>query len=128
MPAVALALLPKCPACWPAYAAFASSLGLGFLFESVYLAPLTLLFLILAVVNSGSRKESRPRYAHLAVEVFGASIVLVGKFLLDSRSIAFGGTACLIAGALWSLWPQRPMCDDTCSGHLSGKSITGSHG
>ena len=128
LPAVAVALLPKCPACLPAYAALASSLGLGFLIESAYLLPLILLFLIVAVLGDRVRKSDHRRYAPIALEVFGTGIVLVGKFLLDSRPVAFGGTACLIAGALWSLWPQRHAAGEACPGHLSAKSVTGSHG
>jgi len=43
LPALGTALLPKaaCPACWPAYAGFLSSIGLGFLLDSVVLLPLT---------------------------------------------------------------------------------------
>jgi len=128
LPAVALAFLPKCPACWPAYAALASSLGLGFLSEPAYSLPLILLVLILIVLRHRLRKDDHPRYAPTVLEGFGASALLAGRFLLDSRPIAFGGIACLIAGSLWSLWPQRHMAGDTCPGRLSAKSVTGSHG
>src|SRR5260370_27513328 len=45
-PGIGVSLLPKlmCPACWPAYAAVLSSVGLGFLISTTYLLPLTALF------------------------------------------------------------------------------------
>ena len=47
LPAIGLSLLPKvaCPTCWPAYAGFLSSVGLGFLIDTSYLLPLTGVFL-----------------------------------------------------------------------------------
>ena len=49
LPAVAAALLPKltCPACWPAYAAVLSALGVSFVDYTPYLLPFTLAFLAL---------------------------------------------------------------------------------
>jgi hypothetical protein len=49
LPGVGIALLPKYPACLPAYSAFLSSVGLGFMIDTVYLLPLTALLLMLAV-------------------------------------------------------------------------------
>jgi len=128
LPAVAAALLPKCPACLPAYAALASSLGLGFLTESAYLLPLIILVLVLAVLGHTLRKDDHPRYAPIVLEVFGVSVLRAGKFLLYSRPIAVGGGACLIAGSLWSLWPQSHVTCDACPGNLPAKSVTRSHG
>ena len=47
LPSVGVSLMPKlmCPACWPAYAAVLSFVGLGFLISTTYLLPLTVLFL-----------------------------------------------------------------------------------
>jgi len=44
IPAAAVAVMPAlaCPACWPAYASLLGSLGLGFMIESTYLMPITI--------------------------------------------------------------------------------------
>ncbi len=47
VPGTLISFLPVglCPACWPVYTGLLSSLGLGFLFQDSYLAPLTVAFL-----------------------------------------------------------------------------------
>lgn len=64
VPAIGVAMLPKlaCPACWPAYAGFLSSLGLGFLIQTTYLLPLTIVFLLVAVAAFGFRTGRRRGY------------------------------------------------------------------
>ncbi len=61
LPAAGIAMLPKlaCPACWPAYAGLLGSIGLGFLMKTVYLLPLTVAFLIVAVGALGFRARNR---------------------------------------------------------------------
>jgi hypothetical protein len=127
LPAVAVALLPKCPACLSAYAALASSLGLGFLIESAYLLPLILVVLIVAVLAHRMRKKDHRKYAAIALEAFGVSIVLAGKFLFDSRPVVLGGIACLIAGSLWSFWSWRA-ARGACAASVAAGAGTGSHG
>ena len=60
LPGVGVSLLPKlmCPACWPAYAAVLSSVGLGFLISTTYLLPLTVLFLAVAAARLGSGRRA----------------------------------------------------------------------
>jgi hypothetical protein len=60
LPSVAFSMLPKlaCPACWPAYAGLLTSVGLGFLISTVYLLPLTIAFLVLALGARCSGQES----------------------------------------------------------------------
>ena len=55
IPGIDVALLPKlaCPACWPAYVALLSSIGLGFLLSTAYLFPLTVVFLMFTVIPLG---------------------------------------------------------------------------
>src|SRR5206468_8296381 len=52
LPAIGAALVPglACPACWPGYAAPLSALGLGFIPTAPYLLPLTVAFLVVALV------------------------------------------------------------------------------
>lgn len=64
IPSVGVALLPKlaCPFCWPAYAAIASTLGLGFLIRAEYLFAITIAFLIVAVAALSFRARQRRGY------------------------------------------------------------------
>src|SRR6266852_2234551 len=61
LPGVGAAILPKlaCPACWPAYAALLSSVGLGFLISTVYLLPLPVALLSLALGAIAFRAKQR---------------------------------------------------------------------
>lgn len=69
---IGISLLPKiaCPACWPAYAGPLSSIGLSFLVPNLmYLLPLTVVFLIIAVGMLAIRVRHRRGYAPFALGV-----------------------------------------------------------
>lgn len=108
VPGIAFAFLPKlaCPACWPAYAGLLSSIGLGFLLDTVYLLPLTAVFLVLAVSALGFRARTRKGYGPLAVGLVAAVVVLVGKFIFESDAAMYGGIGLLVAASVWNAWPK----------------------
>ncbi|MGR9072223.1 MAG: MerC domain-containing protein [Gammaproteobacteria bacterium] len=118
LPAAAAALLPQlfCPACWPAYTALLSSLGVGFINYSPWLLPVTIIFLALAVAmlffQAKKRKKFEPFYLGLAA----AFAVLLGKFLLSMNAVVYAGVACLISASVWNAWPRTPgEVSETCS-------------
>jgi hypothetical protein len=110
IPAVVVALLPKamCPACWPAYAAVLSSLGLGFLMEDRYLLPITIAMLTLAVAAMLYRARSR-RGAGPAIAAAASGVALVvGKYVLElSDAFAYAMVGVFVAAAIWNAWPVR---------------------
>ncbi len=81
LPGIGIALFPKvaCPACWPAYAGFLSSIGIGFVNYTPYILPLTTIFLILAVVSLWYRAGTRRGYRPLILGIFAATIVWLGN-------------------------------------------------
>lgn len=109
VPAVGVALLPKvaCPACWPAYAGFLSTVGLGFLLDASVLLPLTGTFLAIAVGALAFRARRRRGYGPFAVGLGAAAIVLLGKFSFESDAAMYAGLAVLVAASLWNSWPRR---------------------
>ncbi len=114
-PAVGIALLPNvlCPACWPAYAALLSTLGLGFLLQSRYLLPLTVALVVVATLAIGFRARMRRGYTPaIAAALAGLSLVLA-KFVIDSTAATYAATAVFAAAAVWNAWPARPIA--TCS-------------
>ena len=120
LPGVGAAFLPKvaCPACWPAYAGFLSSVGLGFLIDTTYLLPLTAAFLALAVGALAYRAKRRRGYLPFLVGVAAAAIVLVGKFTFESDPAMYAGLAILIGASVWNTWPRQrhvPTCP-ACAG------------
>jgi mercuric ion transport protein len=109
VPGIAASLLPKvaCPACWPAYAGFLSSIGLGFLLDTAWLFPLTAVFLATAVGALAFRAASRRGFGPALLGVVAAVLVLVGKFSLDSAAMMYFGLAVLISASLWNSWPKK---------------------
>jgi hypothetical protein len=114
-PAIGFAVLPKltCPACWPAYAALFSALGLGFVDYTPYLLPLTALFLAATLGALGYRANHRRGYRPLWLAVAASLIVIAGKFIFDSDPALYSGVVLLVAASLWNSWPAKvikPCC------------------
>ena len=108
VPGIGAAFLPKvaCPACWPAYAGFLSSAGLGFLIDTTYLLPLTTTFLAVAVGALAYRARLRRGYLPFALGLVAATAVVIGKFALESNSAMYAGLAMLIGASIWNTWPR----------------------
>jgi mercuric ion transport protein len=122
IPALAVALLPKlvCPACWPAYAAAASALGLTFLLDAAYLLPIAAAALLAAVAGLAFGARQRRGYAPAALALASAGLLLLAKFSLDSAVLLWTGAAAFTAAFIWNAWPRRnsqgqaycPACDE----------------
>jgi hypothetical protein len=106
---VALALVPKCPACWSVYAGLSSWLGLSISMETRYLLPLTCATLgaTLGFLGWGARqgRGSGP----LLVGLIAAGLVIVGKFATASSAAVYVGIAALLTASLWSRSRSRPI-------------------
>ena len=100
--AIAVALLPKCPACWSAYAGLSSLLGLSFVVEQRYLLPLTSGLLVLALVPLWLQARRGRGYAPWLLACGAALATLLGKFALESDALLYGGIASLLLASLWS--------------------------
>lgn len=107
VPGIAASLLPNltCPACWPAYAAVVSALGLGFLVSSAYLFPITAPMVAVAV--GCLFFQAAGRYGPAWLGATAAVLVLAGKFLFDSKMTWYVGAGLLVAASLWSAWRRR---------------------
>jgi hypothetical protein len=99
VPALAVALLPKCPACLGAYLAIGSSLGLGKLDPGVLWAVMVAaLVASLALLGRGAAR--RHRWPAFAVACLGATIVLGARVVEAGRIAMLAGVVLLYAGAL----------------------------
>ena len=103
-----VALLPNvaCPACWPAYAALLSSLGVGFLPTTPYLLPLTAAALVLPLTVLALRARRGQGISPLILGLVGALLLVLGRFAFDSRALFFSGALGLLAASLWNAWPK----------------------
>lgn len=108
IPGVGVALLPKlvCPLCWPAYAAIASTLGLGFLVHARYLFAITSAFLLIALAALSVRARLRHGYWPALLGLVSSIVILVDKFGIDSSVTLYCGVAMLMSASLWNAWPQ----------------------
>ena len=102
-PAVGVALLPKltCPLCFPAYAAVLSAAGLEFVDYTPYLLPLTVSFLVLAVVVLALQTRRTGNAYPLILGVAASVLVLVGKFHFESDWTTTGGIVLLVAAVFF---------------------------
>ncbi len=109
LPGVGAALLPVglCPLCWPAYAGFLGSLGLGFLFESVYLVPVTVGFLGFALFALAFRARTRRGYVPFVLGIVSSIIIVGFKFVFPFSPLAYMGLFGLVAASVWNSWPKR---------------------
>jgi hypothetical protein len=118
-PGIGAWLVPAgvCPACWPAYAGAASSLGLGFTLSAEFLVPLAAILLSFSLVALGYRANSRRGYGPLIFGVLGALGVLSGKLLFSSEAVSYVALAAFIGAGVWNSWPARSAstsCSGTC--------------
>jgi hypothetical protein len=100
--AIAVALLPKCPACWSAYAGLSSLLGLSFVVDERYLLPLTSGLLVLALVPLWLQARRGRGHGPWLLACAAAAATLLGKFAVESDVLLYGGLASLLLASLWS--------------------------
>jgi hypothetical protein len=112
-PAVGVAFLPTltCPACWPAYAALLSALGLGFIPTAPYLLPLTAFLLLVAVAGLAVRADRRMPFV---IALVAAPLILLGKFVFHSNPITYTGAALLVAASFPSPWRRSAAPCSAC--------------
>src|SRR5258707_11756542 len=111
LPGVGVPMLPKlaCPACWPAYAGLLSSVGLGFFISTVYLLPLTVVFLVVALTALVFRANKRRGYGPFVLGLVAGSAVLLGSFVLELNLIVYSALGLLVIASLWNGWPASGM-------------------
>ena len=109
LPGVGASILPKlaCPACWPAYAALLSSVGLGFLISTVYLLPMTVALLSLALGAIAFRAKQCNGYGPLLLGLLATAAVLLGKFAWESKPTMYSAFGLLVVASLWNAWPRH---------------------
>ncbi len=109
LPAIGVALLPNltCPACWPAYAALLSSLGIGFLPTDKFLIPLTGVFLVFALAMLAWQARRRNRIGPLVLGSIGAAVIVLGRFVLQLDLVLYSGLAGFVTAAAWNAWPLQ---------------------
>lgn len=116
LPGIAIAFLPNlaCPACWPAYAGLLGSVGMGFLLETAYLVPLTVVFLFVYLGGLAFRARQRRGYGPFVLGMGATMVVLSGKFIFHADLVTYGGIGLLIAASVWNAWPGQSTNTRSC--------------
>jgi len=82
-------------------------MGLAFMLQTVYLLPITVVGLAVVLAALGYRAGRRRGYAPLVLGLVAASLLLVGKFVLEFDIATYGGITLLIVASVWNSWPRR---------------------
>lgn len=82
-------------------------MGLGFLTRTVYLLPLTVLSLALAVAALAYKANLRRGYGPFVAGLGAAVGLVVGKFVVGSHLAVYGSVAALVGASLWNAWPKK---------------------
>lgn len=126
LPAIGAALLPNltCPACWPAYAAVLSTLGVGFVNYTPYVLPLTAVFFALALASLGYQARHRRHFTPLLLGLFAALLAIVGKFAFVSDLAVYAGMTLFVGASLWNSWLQRASENGPCPACLPAAKLS----
>jgi hypothetical protein len=98
MPAVGITLLPKCPLC---LIGIMSALGLGTLISVIWLKPLTIVLLGVAVASVALAADRGRGYTLSVLGLLAGVVVFVSKFYLDYAPTTYGGLALLFVATVW---------------------------
>ncbi len=82
-------------------------MGLTFVLETVYLLPLTVLFLTVSVGALAFRANRRRGYGPFALGVLAGLLLLMGKFFIASEFVVYLSIGLLIGASVWNSWPKR---------------------
>jgi len=112
VPAIALALVPKCPLCFGAWFGFLSALGVASRLGSAWQMPLLLAFLSVALGSLAVRAGRRRDYRPLLLGAVGAIALLWGRYAAGPV-LLYAGVGLLTGASLWSsgvkrLWLRQP--------------------
>lgn len=107
-PSLAVAAVPvgTCPVCIAGTVGALSALGIGFLLETRFLLPITVLALTLALGSLAWRARARWGYSPLVLGIVGAITLSVGQFVVTSAQTTVIGAIVLMAAALWNALPR----------------------
>jgi hypothetical protein len=78
------------------------------------LLPLTIAFLLLALVAMAFRARVRRGYRPLLLGLVASVGIVLGKFLWDSRFLLYGAVGLLILTSIWNALPQRRASCTAC--------------
>lgn len=107
LPAILLALLPKCPLCVGAYLTAFGLGGLQFLARPAWTIPIAAILLLLNVWLIWRRARRTHNLLAIALSSTGAVMVWLGMLLAGGRAVAIAGALLIVAASIVSTTVQR---------------------
>lgn len=115
IPAIGSSMLPMlgCPACWPVYAGVLGVLGISVADYTAYMLPMTLFFLVIALISPAHNAWNGRQYGGLLLGIVASILIVVGKFVLKSDVVSYMGILLLIGVSIYTFRArQRNVCSD----------------
>jgi mercuric ion transport protein len=111
LPVFAVVAVPKCPLCLLALgggiaASSASSAGWMTTYRA-WLAPVTVVALLLTLGTLVFRARVRRGYGPAVLALVAAVLLYIGKFHLGEQVAVYSGMSLLLAATVWNAWPRR---------------------
>lgn len=110
----AFVLAGLCPVCWTAYAGLLGSLGVGFILDTAFLLPATLVLLAVALFALGFKATERRGYVPLMIGALAAALIVFARFVLVSDPLTFLGLATLVGVSVWNVRPMAKKSAAPC--------------
>jgi hypothetical protein len=96
LPALAVAVIPKCPLCWAAWVGVATTLGLGRIGYQAWLLPAMAAFLGVVLTTLAWRDWRQRQFATAILLLLGGSLVIGGRLAFEYSPALYAGLSVLV--------------------------------
>lgn len=101
IPALIVAVLPKCPLCLAAYLSVLGFVGISPLQYSSWILPLTIFFSAVTLFIFFRQAKRNANYFPFFLGLFGLTFISLGKFYFGINLLTYIGAGILIISAIW---------------------------
>lgn len=114
VPALVVAILPKCPLCFAAYLSAFGLFGISPLQYGSWILPLTIFFSTVTVAIFFRQAKRNDEYISFFLSLIGLTLISVGKFYFENNLLMYAGIAILFISAAWLSKAKRKVCRNNC--------------
>jgi hypothetical protein len=101
LPAIFLAIVPKCPFCWAAYMTAFASFGLPTFAYPTWMFPFFVAFLCINLYVLARMAYIQNNYIPLLFNILGILMIGIGKFVLDNNIYVWLGLGGILFASIW---------------------------
>ncbi len=109
-----MAVLPKCPLCFMAYAGVIGMFGIDPFLYRLWILPFTSALAVFTLVVLFFQARRNSRYPAFCVSLFAIAALLLGKFYLNSDPVFYAALFLLLVSAIWVSVPKRSLKENSC--------------